>query len=105
MIASRFSKYVVDLYAYIVYIVGMSTVQYTIRGIPKDVDAMIRKRAVREGKSFNKTVVDIIQAEVTGSATLPTATIFDKLRGANLLDAGFDEAIADQSRIEPDLWK
>jgi len=83
----------------------MNTVQYTIRGIPKDVDAMIRKRALREGKSFNKTVVEIIQAEVTGSIKTPKTTIFDKLRGANTLDKGFYEAIEDQSRIDEKLWK
>lgn len=105
MIASRFNISVVDLYAYIVYIVGMNTVQYTIRGIPKDLDAMIRKRAARTGKSFNKTVVEILSTEVTGSTTLSKDTIFDKLRGANLLDEGFDEAIVDQSQVDPELWK
>ena len=83
----------------------MNTLQYTIRGIPKEVDAMIRKRALREGKSFNKTVVDIIQAEVTGSTKIQKTTVFDKLRGANLLDEGFDKAIKDQSHVDPDLWK
>ncbi len=86
----------------------MKSIQYTIRGIPKDIDTMIRKRAKREGKSFNATVLEIIQVQVLGSAAGRGAreqSIFDKMHGANTFDDKFFEAVAAQSEVDSKLWQ
>ena len=84
----------------------MNTVQYTIRGIPTDVDLMIRKRAKREGKSFNKTVVELLENSLfSKKAANKSKDIFERMRGANTLDDKFFEAIEAQSQIDESLWK
>ena len=84
----------------------MSKIQYTIRGIPPTVDQIIRKRAKREGRSFNETVVRILSTETIGDRDneVTGANIFDRLKGANTLDNTFDESIQDQSKIDESLW-
>jgi plasmid stability protein len=84
----------------------MNTVQYTIRGIPLDVDKMLRKRAKREGKSFNKTIVDLLESSLfTKTAAKKSESIFERMRGAGTLDDKFFEAIEAQSQIDESLWK
>ena len=82
----------------------MSTVQYTIRNIPKPVDQIIRKRAKTTGKSFNQTVVDLLIAEV-GYVHNKQDHSFSWLKSSLQLNAAYHEALADQSRIEEDMWK
>jgi hypothetical protein len=89
-----------------VYNVYMSTVQYTIRGIPADVDIMIRKRAKREGKSFNKTVVELLENSLFSKiAAKKSQDIFERMRGANTLDEGFFEAMKDFDKIDEEMWR
>jgi hypothetical protein len=83
----------------------MSTVQYTIRGIPSDVDIMIRKRAKREGKSFNKTVVDLLEKSLfTKIAANKSENFFKDFVGSNTIDEYFDEALDAQSQVDESLW-
>lgn len=97
---------VVDNSAYIEYYAGMKKLQHTIRGMPPVVDQAIRKRAQRTGKSFNATVIEALAIQILGNTDVQKAQtdIFKRLRGANTLDAGFDQAIKDQSKIDPKLW-
>lgn len=91
----------IDKNAYIVYTVGMKSIQYTIRNIPEPVDRVIRKQAKRTGKSFNATVVELLKMQ-----TLPPneLDIFEEMRGAGTLDQGFFDAIEEQSRVDPSIW-
>lgn len=82
----------------------MSQIQYTIRNIPEAVDKVIRKRAEQSGKSFNQTVVDLLSLQTFGTTDMPEDT-YDWLFGANTLDAGFDDAIADLSKVDEGLWR
>jgi hypothetical protein len=84
----------------------METVQYTIRNIPKPVDQVIRKRAKASGKSFNQTVVDLLSLQTFGT-TKAVDGGFEWLHGAgkDLIGPEFDEAIADISKPDPNLWK
>ena len=86
----------------------MSKIQYTIRGIPEETDKKLRKRAERYGKPFNTIVIETLNKELFGTPdpnSSPKKDIFERLRGANTLDAGFYEAIEEQSKIDPELWK
>lgn len=83
----------------------MSKIQYTIRNIPPVVDQVIRKRSEQSGKSFNQTVVDLLSLQTFGTEEPPKEQGFEFLFGANTLDASFDEAIKDMSRIDGELWQ
>jgi len=82
----------------------MSKIQYTIRNIPAPVDQVIRKRQQQTGKSFNQTVVDLLSLQTFGTETPPKQDDFSWLFGKGKLDAAFDEAIADMSRVDEKLW-
>ena len=84
----------------------MKKLQYTIRGIPPAVDRVIRKRAQRNGKSFNATVIEVLTIQTLGSTDIQQAEkdIFARLREANSLDGDFDRAIKEQSAIDDRLW-
>lgn len=83
----------------------MSKIQYTIRGTPEPVDRVIKKRAKQTGKSFNKTVVDILSLQTFGTTDLKDDDNFDFLVGADTLDEAFDEAIRDLSEVDKKMWQ
>lgn len=39
----------------------MKSIQYTIRNIPPDVDKQLRRKATKQGKSFNATIVEALE--------------------------------------------
>jgi plasmid stability protein len=83
-----------------------SSIQYTIRNIPEPVDRAIKKRAKRTGKSFNATVVELLSLQTFGT-TAPDANSLQWFVGAGkgLIDEDFDNAIAEQSKIDETLWR
>lgn len=83
----------------------MHKIQYTIRNIPPAVNNVIKKRSKQSGKSFNKTVVDLLSLQTFGTTDVPSDNNFDWLFSANTLDDSFDEAIKDLSQIDDKLWK
>jgi len=44
------------------YNVGMKNIQYTVRNVPTAVDKLLRRRAKEQGKSFNRLLVETLQA-------------------------------------------
>lgn len=83
----------------------MHTIQYTIRNIPPKVDQVIRKRARQTGKSFNQTVVELLTLQTFGTIKPQPDENFDWLFGQLSLDEAFAEAIADQARIDEQMWQ
>jgi hypothetical protein len=88
------------------YDVGMKepadAIQYTIRGIPRDVDRALRQKAKRHKKSLNQVVVDELTAAAGSNRKYAD---FSDLVGKWTPDPEFDEIIAAQRQIDPDLWK
>jgi len=79
--------------------------QYTIRGIPDSLDAALRERARAAGKSLNEVAIEAL-LEGAGVASTPRKRRnFEHIAGTWIEDTTFDEAIADQHRIDEDLWK
>lgn len=79
--------------------------QYTIRGIPPAVDQALRKRARSSGKSLNEAAIEAL-AEGVGVAGAPRKRRdLSDIVGTWVEDPEFDAAIADQRRIDDDLWK
>jgi hypothetical protein len=83
----------------------MKNIQYTIRGIARRVDAQIRERASREGKSLNETVLEVLKAGLGLTDSGVRYTDLDDLAGTWVQDPEFDRAIREMDRVDPELWK
>ena len=80
----------------------LQIVQYTIRGIPPEVDRALRKKAAQLKISLNQLVVnELTRATVGGTRKAD----FSGLVGQWTADPGFDEVIASQRQIDWDKWK
>ena len=79
--------------------------QYTIRGIPAELDEALRKRAKVEEKSLNEMAIEAMaEALGVGSGTLLRRELKDIVRTWKK-DPEFEAAIREQDRIDPKLWK
>jgi len=81
----------------------------TLRNLPSDLDKTIRQRARRKRVSVNKAVIGLLEAHLA-PAKKKAADLYhdlDDLCGAWSEDAAdaFDEALAKQRSIDPDVWK
>ncbi|MGH7565184.1 MAG: hypothetical protein ACREK5_12295 [Gemmatimonadota bacterium] len=78
--------------------------QYTIRKIPKRLDQAIRERARREGKSLNRVTIEaLMQAFGLDGESIRRRDLSD-LAGSWKDDPETEQALAEQRRIEADLW-
>jgi len=87
------------------YNAGVKDIQYTIRRIPERLDAHIRSRAAREGKSLNETVLEIMVAGSGIADDVVRHSDMDDLAGSWVKDPEFDRAIEEMDRVDPELWK
>jgi hypothetical protein len=79
--------------------------QYTVRNVPAEIDRALRRRARREGKSLNQVTVQALQ-EAAGLGAIPVKRrSLSDLVGTWRNDPEFDAAVADQRRIDPEMWK
>ncbi len=82
----------------------------TIRNIPPKVARAIRLKAQREHVSLNKAVISLLQ-ERLGAGNGDAAPIrhhdLDFMLGSWTKEEAdeFDQALADQRTIDPELWK
>ena len=79
--------------------------QYTIRGIPVAVDNALRERARVAGTSLNEAVIDALAegSGMTGSRRKrrDLADIAKTWKA----DKAVEAALADQDRVDADLWR
>jgi len=80
----------------------LSPIQYTIRGVPSEVDRVLRQRAKERGKSLNQVLIDELTVATVGH---PKRADFSDLVGKWTPDAAFDEIMASERQIDPDKWK
>ena len=78
------------------------TTQYTIRGVPAELERTLRRKAKLRKLSLNEVVLD--ELAVATGATLKKAD-FSDLAGQWTPDPAFDEIIATQRRIDERKWK
>lgn len=78
-------------------------IQYTIRGIPPEVDRTLRERAHQNHESLNEYLSKVL----TQAAHAPARPVVDivRLRGKFLPDPEFEAALADFKKIDDELWK
>lgn len=79
--------------------------QYTLRNVPKQLDRLLRERARREGKSLNQVVLEALEREL-GLEGAPIAhRNLQDIAGTWVRDVETENALEDQRRIDPDLWR
>jgi hypothetical protein len=79
--------------------------QYTIRGIPAAVDSALRERAREDGKSLNEVAVDAL-SQGSGMAGAPRRRRdLGDIAGTWKADRAIESALADQDRVDEDLWR
>ncbi len=81
------------------------TKQYTIRGVPLDVDRKLRQRAKGEGKSLNDVALEVLKEAAGMENGKRVYHDLDHLIGTWEHDPAFDEVIADHERIDEELWR
>jgi plasmid stability protein len=76
--------------------------QYTIRGIPREVDQVLRRKAAREKRSLNDVVVEeLTEATIGAKRRIDLSDV----TGGWIPDSAFDEVLASQRQIDWDKWK
>jgi hypothetical protein len=76
--------------------------QYTIRGVPPEVDRALRRKAAARKQSLNRIIVDELTAATTGARKRAD---FHDVAGKWTPDPAFDQILASQRQIDPDKWK
>lgn len=77
-------------------------IQYTLRGVPTEVDRALRKKAAQRKQSLNQVILDELAAATTGARKRAD---FQDLVGRWVPDPAFDEILAGQRKIDPKRWK
>jgi hypothetical protein len=78
------------------------SIDYTIRGIPPEVDHALRSKAAQRKQSLNRVVLDELTRALIGR---PLKADFSDLVGKWTPDPAFDEVVASQRPIDFEKWK
>jgi hypothetical protein len=81
--------------------VQASSKQYTIRGIPREVDRALRQKAARQKRSLNQVIVEELTQAAIGAKR---KTDLSDVTGGWIPDPAFDKIIASQRQIDRDRW-
>lgn len=83
--------------------------QFTVRGLPEEVERRIMKEAAKKGISLNKAVVSLLSGEIPGGKGRrgrsyhdldPFFGIWKQAEGEE-----FDQHLELQREVDQDLWK
>ena len=78
------------------------SLQYTIRGVPTEVDHALRRKAESRKESLNQVILDELTLATIGNRQRAD---FSDLVGRWAPDAAFDEILKSQRQIDWDKWK
>ena len=84
--------------------VAERTVQFTVRGVPGQVEKALKRKAAISGKSLNKVLVEALSHEAGLEQELVYRDL-DPLAGTWEDDPDFDEALRAQDQVDPALSK
>ncbi|MBI4515206.1 MAG: hypothetical protein HY699_05245 [Deltaproteobacteria bacterium] len=79
--------------------------QYTLRSIPRRLDAALRRRARAQGKSLHEVAVEAMQRGLDTAVEPVRYRDLHDLAGTWVDDPEFDAALADQHQIDKNLWR
>ena len=82
-----------------------SSIQYTVRGVPKDVDQALRNRARREGKSLNETALGALRRGLGLDGAKRVRHDLDEFIGTWEDDPVIEQALEAQRKIDEELWR
>lgn len=77
-------------------------IQYTVRGVPHEVDRALRRKAAQRKLSLNQVIVEALTAATIRARKRAD---FRDVAGQWTPDPAFDAILATQRRIDPDKWK
>jgi hypothetical protein len=77
-------------------------IQYTIRGVPPEVDRALRKKSAKLKQSLNQVIVDELTRATIGH---PLRSDFSALVGRWIPDSAFDQLLESQRQIDWEKWK
>lgn len=83
----------------------MKTIQYTVRGISERLNETLRKSAVREGKSLNTTLLEVLKRGLGLASEPHHYNDLDDLAGTWVEDPEFDRALQEMDTVDENLWK
>ena len=81
-----------------------SEIQYTVRGVPSEIDQALRRKARERRISLNQLLVE----ELTDAVETASARRYRSLKGIAGRwqdDPEFDRALEEQRQIDRSLWK
>lgn len=79
--------------------------QYTIRNLPKRLDRAIRERARLENKSLNEVAIEgLLRAFGVAGEPAPLRDL-SGIVGTWQEDPEMERVLAEQRRIDPELWR
>jgi hypothetical protein len=81
-----------------------SSIQYTIRGVPREVDQALRRRARERRISLNSLLIEEL-AGASGASGSRRVRSLKGLAGGWKEDPEFDKALEEQRRIDRKLWQ
>jgi hypothetical protein len=80
--------------------------QYTLRNIPPDLDRVLRKTASQQRKSLNQVAIEALRrAAGLGEGRATKHRDLSDIAGTWQDDRTIDAALADQRRIDPEMWE
>jgi plasmid stability protein len=79
--------------------------QYTLRNVPSHLDKALRRRAQDQGKSLNDVAVEALLNGLGLSGKPVKHRDLGDIAGTWVDDPEIDEALAEQRRIDPGLWR
>ncbi len=77
-------------------------IQYTIRGVPPEVDRKLRRKSAQRKQSLNQVILNELAAATSEQARRAD---FSDLVGKWVPDPEFDKIMASQRRIDWKKWK
>jgi hypothetical protein len=78
--------------------------QYTIRGIPAEIDRAIRQRAHAEQKSLNETAIEALTEAAGLADRMRKRRDLSGIIGTWKAEKAVEAALAEQDRVDEDLW-
>jgi hypothetical protein len=79
--------------------------QYTLRNVPKSLDAALRRAAREKGKSLNEVTIEALIRGAGVSGELIRQRDLSDIAGSWREDPVFDSAVAEQDVIQAELWR
>jgi len=81
----------------------MKGIQYTIRGIPEELDTALREEAAAYGKSLNSLLMEKLASSCQLEEKEKTNGL-EAFAGCMEEDSTFDEAMKEFERVDPEDW-